>query len=177
MQTAFTSRIPLIYAVSFRNYQNTLGKADGSRVRLSDEAYALFLQANFDAIHERIGLDNPLIIIGAPPGAGSQVGLASCVDRPGYLPLTCAKYLELPREQGNAWQINQMLAQYALSRFNVIFIDPYDILCGERLCQTMQAGRFLYSDGTHLSRDGSLLVSQKIVPELMRAWGLEPDKE
>ena len=103
--------------------------------------------------------------------------MASCVDRPAYLPLTCAKYLALPREKGNAWQINQMLAEYARSRFNVIFIDPYDILCGEQLCQTMQAGRFLYSDGTHLSRDGSLLVSQGLAPVLLREWGLAPDTE
>lgn len=177
LHTAFTNRIPLIYAISFRNYQNTLGTTDGERVRLTDDAYLRFLQANFDAIHERIGLDNKLIIIGTPPGAGSQAGLSSCVDRPAYLPLTCARYLTLPREKGNAWHINQMLAEYARSRFNVIFIDPYDILCGEQLCQTMQAGRFLYSDGTHLSRDGSLLVSQEMVTALLREWGFAPDTE
>ncbi len=170
--TAFTRKIPLIYSISYRNYQNTVSTQDGQRLGFSDSAYLDFLMHNFDEIHARIGLDNQLIIMGTPPGAGSQAGLASCVYRPAYLPLTCAKYLELPEEKGNAYNINQALANYAQSRYNVIFINPYEALCSDQRCQTLLPdGRFLYSDGTHLSQDGSMYVSSKVVPDLMDALG------
>src|SRR5690606_34432169 len=158
----------LLYAVSYQNYQKTMGTPDGKRVDFPDaQAYIRFLEKNFDAIHDRIGLDNTLVIIGAPPGAGSQVGLASCVDRPGYLPLACAKYLELEEEKGNAYALNRSLENYAQSHKNVEFINPYSVLCEAGRCVTMiDRKQFLYSDGTHLSKQGSAYVIRGLWPKL-----------
>jgi len=168
LKEAKLSRVPLLYAVSYQNYQKTMGTVDGKRVDFPNtEAYVSFLEKNFDAIHERIGLANKLVIIGAPPGAGSQVGLASCVDRPGYLPLVCAKYLELNEEKGNAYALNLSLQKYAQSHKNVEFVSPYSVLCEAGRCVTMIDRRqFLYSDGTHLSKQGSAYVIKGLWPRL-----------
>ncbi len=167
IKEAKLSRVPLLYAVSYQNYQKTMGTPDGKRVTFTDQSYMDFLEKNFDAIHERIGKENTLAIIGAPPGSGSQVGLASCVDRPGYLPLTCAKHLELDEQKGNAFAVNRKLADYAKSRKNVVFIDPYTVLCQDGRCQSLlERKQFLYSDGTHLSKQGSAYVIQGLWPQL-----------
>ncbi len=168
LNEAKLSGAPLFYAVSYQNYQKTMGTPDGKRVDFPNtDAYIAFLKKNFDAIHERIGLNNKLVIIGAPPGAGSQVGLASCVDRPGYLPLVCAKYLELNEEKGNAYALNRSLAEYARDNKNVEFVDPYSVLCENGRCVTMiNRKEFLYSDGTHLSKQGSAYVIRGLWPVL-----------
>jgi hypothetical protein len=49
--------------------------------------------------------------------------------------------------------------------------DPFQVLCGETICPGMLDGVPLYSDGTHLSQEGSRFLTSTIAQELVSVLG------
>lgn len=51
---------------------------------------------------------------------------------------------------------------------NIYFINPYDSLCGEKVCQVLTPDGYpIYSDPTHLRRWGSIYFINLIRENLM----------
>jgi len=89
--------------------------------------------------------------------------IAECVARPfsfehlGRIPCAVAKQ-DVIQQQAPFRQIVDVVVQHAP---DVHVFDPLPWLCDEQWCTAIKGGRVLYSDISHLSKDGSLLFSDK----------------
>ena len=76
--------------------------------------------------------------------------------------MACTKYLETENRDTINKRINIAIKNEFAGYGNVLFIDPYDILCKDGKCSTMTNDyQFIYSDAVHLSKSGAELVWSK----------------
>ncbi len=131
--------------------------------------YLDFLIKNIEKIREKIGKNRRLILIGNPPGSGNRNGIISCLNRPNYLPNNCLDSVVFPRSQGVGLDINKRLQEYATSEENTWFLDPFDVFCQEGSCAALDSasGEIWYSDGGHLSIDGSIKAAHSFSQQLL----------
>lgn len=66
---------------------------------------------------------------------------------------------------------NTALSNYAQQRKNIYFIDPYDSFCDDNACRAIADNKVLYSDGGHLSKDGSRFFIKSIQKKLLDTLG------
>lgn len=98
--------------------------------------------------------DRELIVMGNVPG--SVKGLpVDCLTRPRYLVNPCEKGVDFAVTEGFGVVENGLLSEFANQTAGVHFLDPYEAICEEGRCRPMQSGKILFSDSTHLSKDGS----------------------
>src|SRR5690606_31452130 len=84
--------------------------------------------------------DNPgrkLVVIGNQPGIRAAGGAGACLERPDYVTMMCLQSLQLPSERGLGYDINQQLARAFQANPQVLFLDPYDVLCRQGICSAM----------------------------------------
>ncbi|HUG58068.1 MAG TPA: acyltransferase family protein [Candidimonas sp.] len=158
--------LPLIYAISWTGYRDLLVRPDGTRLAFENQAeYAQFLAARvLDLV-----ADNPrrkLIVIGTQPGIRASGPVAACLERPDYLPMKCLNAMSLPQERGLGYELNQQLLAALGSNSQVLFLNPYDVLCEQGVCSALHQGRARYSDTSHLSFAGSREVSQTWIEKI-----------
>lgn len=130
------------------------------------DQYRNYLQENLDTIHQKIGQDTPLILVGTPIylrwGGGGQ----ECLMRPSYLPQVCSDLFKDYRAETNVLHhVNRFLENYANTHKNVYYIDIEDVSCPDGIC-TLDVNAKLYPDGVHLSRYGSRLAADIVVKQL-----------
>ncbi|WP_339133707.1 MAG: acyltransferase family protein [Candidatus Electrothrix sp. GW3-4] len=131
--------------------------------------YLDFLIKNIEKIREKIGKDRRLILIGNPPGSGNRNGIISCLNRPNYLPNNCLDSVVFPKRKGVGFDINKRLQEYAESEEHTWFIDPFDVFCDKESCAALDSSNneIWYSDGGHLSIDGSIKATQSFGQQLL----------
>lgn len=135
---------------------------EGRRPLLEDgesyeEMYAK-LSGSLDELRKRIG-ERRMVIIGSVPTAGVSDTIG-CYLRPKFFEFDCESILSTPLESNPHVGGNKALRHYAGSRSGVHFLDPFDVLCSKESCKSFLNGKVVYSDGNHLSKDGSrILVS------------------
>ena len=124
---------------------------------------------NIENIREKIGKDRRLILIGFPPGSGNRNGIISCLNRPNYLPNNCLDSVVFPKSQGVGLDINKRMQKYAASEENTWFLDPFDVFCQEDSCAALDSvnGEIWYSDGGHISIDGSIKAAHYFGQQLL----------
>lgn len=132
------------------------------------DQYQEYLQDNLDTIHQKIGLDTPLILVGTPIylrwGGGGQ----ECLLRPPYLPQVCSNlFKDYKANTSVLHQVNRFLENYANTHTNVYYIDIEDISCPGGTC-SLEMNAKLYPDGVHFSRYGSRLAADKVVKQLQK---------
>ena len=132
-----------------------------------EEAYEQ-LSASFDELKKRIGQRN-MLIVGGVPGAGVP-DVMGCYLRPRFIDFDCEAILSTPRESNPAVVGNRALKAYAESRSGVYFLDPFDGLCSEESCRAFMNGKVVYSDSTHLSKDGSRVLIRALRDEILRLF-------
>ena len=160
------NRLPLIFTMSWTGYADIVARPSGEKIDFkNDVEYRAFLIRNLQNILKTIP-DRKVVIIGNQPGAGGAAGVMGCLGRPDYLPLKCLQALSIDETQGLGYAINQDLAAAFKDNANVLFFDPYDVLCKNGRCNAIQDGQILYSDTSHLSKEGSKVVSQVLVRRL-----------
>lgn len=151
--------IPLIMAIIWQGYRNGISSIEGSRVEFNAQLeYTNFIIDGIQQILNRIG-DRKLILIGLPPGIGTTTNLASCIERPNYLPLNCLRRITLEKKQGYGRELNAALKHLSNSDSRVLFLNPYDALCNQTQCRSIMEGEFIYSDAIHLSKHGASVVT------------------
>lgn len=150
--------IPIIWGMSWLGNYKVTGSLDGSPITFKDHNdFLAFAGNNVNDLLSKIGSN--LLIIGIPTGAAGASGVASCIERPDYLPLSCAEYLTTPTNNSFTWGVNSFFKKMSNSNRRISFIDPNDVLCSNGICSTMtKDNQFIYSDGVHLSRIGTDLV-------------------
>jgi hypothetical protein len=162
--------LPLIYAVSWTGYEHLLVRPDGKRLEFNSQPeYGQFLIGTLEAMMAQ-NPARPIIVIGSQPGIRASGGAAACVQRPNYLPLKCMTALSVPQSQGLGYALNQQLAAAFSHHPQVLFLDPYKVLCRDGVCDALnrddQRLRIRYSDTSHLSVNGSLEVSRVWLEEI-----------
>lgn len=150
------NRLPLILSFSWTGYYDLLVTSKGQKVSFKNtEDYMNFIINKVDELHKLTGSDRKIYILGNPPGGGQFGDVVSCLLRPSYLPHHCMQNLKFNALNGNGREANQHLRNYAAKTSNVTFIDPYQVFCHNDECDALGEGSIRYSDGSHLSIDGS----------------------
>ncbi len=162
---------PVILSLAWEWYIDGICDLQGQQIKfLNQNRYQKFMVKNLRKIREKIGTDRQLIIIGNPPGSGNRNGIISCLNRPNYLPNNCLEAMVFPRKQGIGQAINQRLRQFAETEPNVWFFDPFDVFCDQQNCSALdyKNNKIWYSDGGHISIDGSLKTAEQFGNDLIR---------
>jgi len=163
---------PVIFSLAWEWYPEGICDLAGRQIKFADHrAFEDFMLDNIRKIREKIGMARPFLIIGNPPGSGNRNGIISCLNRPNFLPNNCLEAMVFPRNQGIGLAINRRLREYAEAEPNVWFFDPFDVFCGTATCDALyyRDNKIWYSDGGHLSIDGSHKAAEVFGPELIRA--------
>ncbi|WP_417911610.1 acyltransferase family protein [Candidatus Electronema sp. TJ] len=163
---------PVIFSLAWEWYIEGICDLKGRQIKFPDHrAFEDFMLDNLRKIREKIGKDRPFLIIGNPPGSGNRNGIISCLNRPNFLPNNCLESMVFPRDQGVGLHLNKRLREYAAAEPNVWFFDPFDVFCGKESCAALDARKnaIWYSDGGHLSIDGSRKAAEFFGPNLLRA--------
>lgn len=80
------------------------------------------------------------------------------------------------RDMGNGLAINTSLAAYAKETANTYFLNPYEVFCNENTCTALdyREDKIWYSDGEHISIDGSLKAVDFFKEEINRILEIAP---
>lgn len=125
------------------------------------------IQGIYD-LKEMIG-DSTLIIIGALPRP--RANLAEIFSRTKLwsffdIDVDPNQYLEDSPDSNNV-DFNKQLKEASKDSGKFIFLDPHDVLCENDKCRNFDADKkLIYSDGSHLSKYGSIEVIKGFMPEL-----------
>lgn len=168
---------PLILSQAWTWYDLGIADLKGKQITFSDQAhYIQFLIGNLRKIRTLVGSERKIIIIGNPPGSGNKNGVLSCLNRPNYLPNNCLESMTFNRDMGNGLAINTSLAAYAKSTANTYFLNPYEVFCNENTCTALdyREDKIWYSDGEHISIDGSLKAVDFFKEEISRILETTP---
>ena len=92
--------------------------------------------------------------LGSVPGSGLADPLG-CFLRPKFIDYDCESILVTNRKSNPATIGNMVLREYSNSVPGIFFVDPFDLFCSAETCRSFVGGRAVYSDSSHLSKDGS----------------------
>lgn len=166
------NRKPVILSLAWEWYIEGTCDLEGRQIKFADRrSYHDFLIENLRKIRAEIGRDRQLIIIGNPPGSGNRNGIISCLKRPTFLPNNCLESMVFPKSQGIGLEINRRLREFAETEPNTLFLDPFDVFCDQDSCAALdyKCNKIWYSDGSHLSIDGSVKAAEHFGQELIKA--------
>ncbi|EFJ9019997.1 acyltransferase [Escherichia coli] len=155
--------LPVILSMRWYGYKYMIGPKGGSpKTFISDKEYIDEVVSNVKEIANAFN-GVKIVVIGSTPGVEGVGGIESCVSRPDYLPLVCANNLVTKEKDNINKKINESLKIELSKSKNILFIDPYDYMCSNGECATMSHDyKYLYSDNTHLSKDGAYALWSSI---------------
>lgn len=126
---------------------------------------------SFDKLHEIIGEEHEIIIVGDVPGS-SFIAEKCLQPLRKWLVVKKCSYQDPIERSLKRKQFNDALRRYALSHEGVYFIDPFDIFCSGGFCRSVAAdGKPYYSDGDHLSKTGSRYFIKNVRNKIIEALG------
>lgn len=153
---------PVIFAYSWRNYKNVLGKINANNaLPLSEDDYFEILRKQFSKIIADAGTDREYYFVAAPERTPfntiDKLLRSEMVFGEEFTPV-------IPRKFTSE---NEKVKWLASTLPNSFFIDPNEILCGQNNCQLLdEKGRPLRSDRGHLSRYGADIVLEYILSKV-----------
>ena len=119
-------------------------------------------------MRESIGPNRELIIIGSQPYPKAKFAVATCLLRPRFVKQACDEMLSYSLERSGPVDTNIAIKKYVEHLENTTFLDPADDLCKSDLCTIMSKEEILYSDSMHLSKDGGLRATDRIIGSLSK---------
>jgi peptidoglycan/LPS O-acetylase OafA/YrhL len=158
--------LPLVLANNWTGYKDIIGPPGQAALVFSDyDSYYDYLFGKLDEIKAAAG-NRRMIVIGTVPGSGDAAGITDCLFRPEPTRTQCVAKINRPVEKSAGYAFNRLLADWA-ARNNAEYLDIYETFCPDNVCHPVIDGKILYSDGGHLSKDGSLLAASAFVDELL----------
>ncbi|MBA1278124.1 acyltransferase family protein [Stutzerimonas stutzeri] len=159
--------LTLIYAQSWTGYRGILSNSQGDIVGTDEASYQLVLLDMLERMRSDIGPNRKMIIIGSQPFLSADKSAASCLVRPQYVAQECDSQLSYKVESSAPYSVNAELRNFAKKHHNTFYIEPANSLCNKGICKAYDEGKILYSDGSHLSIDGSIIASRTIVRDII----------
>jgi peptidoglycan/LPS O-acetylase OafA/YrhL len=139
--------------LAYRYTKNIVNLKTGEEVSYKQEQqYTQMLLAGLSRMLEDLGKDQKVIIFGGVPSANINRGYIDCVTAP-FTTRDC--YKKYPIQQGEFADLRDELKNFAKSREQVQFLDPYDALCDKQFCHVIQDDQLYYSDHAHLTKVGT----------------------
>lgn len=160
------NNLPFIFAQSWEGYKNIIADHNGVNSQIKGKSYSAVIEDLLSRARDDIG-DRPFFIVGSQPYMSGKMNVTSCLLRPNYFTQWCEKYLQYPIETSSTYEINQVLKKFAAGHPNTFYLDPSSAFCKNDKCETVRDGKILYSDGSHLSIDGSLIASKRILDDML----------
>lgn len=157
------NNLPLIFTQSWEGYLGKIANSNGEMVGSDDRSYPDVIIDMISRMRQEIGVNRKMIIIGSQPFLSANNSSVSCLVRPRYVPQKCEDMLSYRIEATAAYSINAKLKEFSDEHPNTFYINPSDALCRNGICKSYENGKILYSDGAHLSVDGSMIASHTIV--------------
>tara|TARA_B100001093_G_C26851621_1_gene1025429 strand:+ start:1032 stop:3080 length:2049 start_codon:yes stop_codon:yes gene_type:complete len=163
----------LIYSASYWSQINIAGDLETHKSWGIDtkntkkyQDYEPFTKA-LDKMRELIK-GHKFILIGDVPSASKYNVMTCMTGLKWFTSNSClSKQLE-PSTNLGAINVNHILQEYANKHKNVYFINPYNIFCKKGFCINVDGqGTPLYSDGSHLSKTGSIYFIKHIKKKLL----------
>lgn len=150
--------MPVVMAHSWHTYIMQLGdRATGQPIKFeSSDAYYRKLIDSIEKTRVELG-NRRFVLVELLPGAKNQKSIARCFAVPRFLPSNCAEHMMIPQSEAvDGLQFNGMAETYAAQHPNVTLINPYEAFCQNGMCKVIGDNKIFYSDGNHLSLDGSI---------------------
>lgn len=148
-------------------------------VALNEQGLAQVL-VQIRQLHRLVGWDRKIVIFGCEPGSGANNQAVNVLLRPQYLKSHAeltggALYGDDALNQLGP-KINAWFATNLSPTENLHFLDPGEVLVREGQALTLLDKRLLYSDGSHLSLDGSKMVIAHFESRLLAIITQEPNQ-
>ncbi|WOE75292.1 acyltransferase family protein [Alterisphingorhabdus coralli] len=154
MRTALEKHPDRVLVIA-QDWTAPLADSKGTRLGSSgagkDAMAASELRKRFTDFIEDLPESRKVIIIGQVPTARAALetmehGPARCQQ---YVDAECPDHY--PRRHGLMRDFNSAMAKLAAKHSNIIFIDPYAVLCDSTHCFIRRDGAFIYYDDQHLT--------------------------
>lgn len=161
---------PLIVSHSWDTSKDVLtNRKTGEKINFKNQdEYYTYVIGQLKLLRQDTG-GRPLIIIGSPPRVGDKNGVVSCITRPSFATGPCSEQLNVREKTAHSYKLNQMLRSAAKSMRNTYYVDPYEVFCTDGTCRSIFNDKIMYSDGGHLSKDGSQMVVDGLKGKLLSA--------
>jgi peptidoglycan/LPS O-acetylase OafA/YrhL len=128
----------------------------GSLKRNEIKIFENRITASLTKLIQELGVDRKYIIFGNVPSTGLEKGFINCILASGTDTRQCHE--EFKATEGEFHFFRSTLDLFSKRHKNVLFIDPYEALCDEKLCYNVQNTKIIYSDNAHLSVFGARKV-------------------
>lgn len=166
MASLFRDGKAVVFAINWMGYRLLIGDQNGAPITFKDEAaYFAFLSNRLSDTRRSLHASKMVLLAPAPGTAPMRLSPFDCVTAPEYLGRPCLGAMSRNNQQSQA---SRFLINHA-SDVGDIAIDPYLYLCGPDECPTLGEGKLLYSDGSHLSVDGSRFLAPKLLSAILTA--------
>lgn len=161
--------LPLIQAQSWESYQEGVYRTTPERIAYNNDAsidYYDRLIGTITQIKTYLG-NRPYIVFGIAPGIENQQPIARCLSGPALFTQACQNTAAEPQETRLTGQaFNLKFAQYVARDPAIGFLNPRTALCHDGFCYALDSGRVLYSDRSHLTKDGA----KKVLTHFQSIW-------
>ncbi|WP_106793787.1 acyltransferase family protein [Aquimarina sp. Aq78] len=134
-------------------------------INISEKGYEMVIN-KIKKFHKLIG-NRDMIIIGNVPKPFSKVPIHKSLFKPKYLQYF-SPVKSFYRQDSISLKTNGYLKNYADENNNIYFLDPVNVFCENEKCIQFENGKIYYSDGSHLSKEGSLKFVEYYEKEILR---------
>ncbi|HHG9511590.1 TPA: acyltransferase family protein [Citrobacter amalonaticus] len=164
------NNVPLIISHSWDTSIKVLNdRSSGKRLSFKDnDEYYEYVIKQLNILRQNIG-NRQMIVIGSLPRVGDQNGVVSCITRPEISISHCTENLKVKEIEATSYKFNEELKKEVSTWKNTTYIDPYPLFCHNGICDSIIKNKIYYSDGGHLSLDGSLAFASFIKNTLFEA--------
>lgn len=114
-----------------------------------------------------------IVLIGAVPQYAGHGDAVDCLTRPEFLVArprcdvgVIAKHPKLAGYREFNKLFGKAIGQLAIPGKEIVFFDPFDALCDNRVCRQIVREKLIYSDDDHLSKYGATVVVQHFAKRL-----------
>ncbi|HGP4209800.1 TPA: acyltransferase family protein, partial [Pseudomonas aeruginosa] len=164
------NNLPLIISQSWGGYSGQISNRNGENVELKGTSRRDIIIDWLEKIREDIG-DRDLYIVGGQPFKSNSLDTASCLMRPSYIHQRCESIISYRKSDSKSEETNSILIEFARKHKKTHFVDVSPSLCSNGSCTPFRDGKILYSDPTHLSKEGSDIASLEIIKSLnKKTW-------
>lgn len=152
--------LPVVHAQSWESYQDGVYSiaADGQRVPYLTDAsvnYYDTLMGTISQMKAYLGT-RKYMVVGIAPGIEDQQPIARCLAAPVFFKNSCYVSAAVPEAKRTTGQtFNVKAANQFTPATGITFLNPRAVLCPDGFCYAFDGESILYSDRSHLTKDGA----------------------